>query len=125
VLACLRPAVDSYPAAGRASNAARAAERNRAMELTNTEAEKVVSGCHADWTEVNGSRGLIDHDSWTVVYKAAFLHKPTGKHYSFWWVCGLTEQQEQTPYESNDPDPIEVELKEVTKMEWVPVGEKG
>ena len=76
---------------------------------------------HADWIQVKGTERVIETGRWSIYYSAVFRHVPTNKHYELSWSVGATEHQEESPFEYDDPTPIEVELKEVTKKEWVAV----
>ena len=93
------------------------------MKLTKDQATDVVYGDDADWQQVPGTEQIVDQGRWSTTFSAVFQHKPTGKHYSLYWARGSTEQQEQSPFEYDDPDLYEVELREVTKKKWMLVGQ--
>lgn len=95
------------------------------MELTSEQGRAIVYGDDNDWDEVSGTRQIIENTRWSIVHEAIFLHKPSGKHYSLVWSRGATEQQDESPFEYDEPEPVEVELKEVTRMEWVAVEHVG
>ena len=90
------------------------------MKLTKEEGQSIVWDEHEDWEKVNDDK-IIDQSRWSTVYEAVFKHKPSGKHYMLCWSQGSTETQDESPFEYSDPDPVEVEEKEVTVKEWVPV----
>ena len=91
------------------------------MELTIADATKVIHNGHNHWSEVKGTREIVDQGRWSTIFAAVFLYKPSGKHYSLSWARPSTEGQEEGPFENDDPNPCEVELREVTKHEWLPV----
>jgi hypothetical protein len=87
--------------------------------LSQEEAERVISEDHEDWIEVDGTREIIDQRRWVTEVYAVFTHTPTKKFYSLDWEEGSTEMQEGTEPFYGDQTLIEMEYKEVTKMEWV------
>lgn len=91
------------------------------MTLTRQEARDVVYDDHNDWEKVKDTEKIVDQRRWTTMLEAVFLHKPTGKHYAIFWEVGSTEQQEQSPFEYDDPVLTEVEEKEVLVKQWVNV----
>jgi len=91
------------------------------MKLTRNEGQEVIYGDHADFEAVKGTEQIIDQRRWSTTSEGVFLHKPSGKHYLLSWSRGSTESQDESPFEYSDPDPIEVEPKEVTVTKWVPV----
>ena len=91
------------------------------MKLTAEEGREVVFDDHADWATVPGTRRAVEHTRWSVIYEAVFYHKPTDKHYSLSWGVGATESQDERPFEYDEPEPEEVELREVTEKKWVGV----
>lgn len=94
------------------------------MKLTRDEAREVIYGDHEDFEAVKGTVKIIDQGRWSTASEGVFLHKPSGKHYLLNWSQGSTESQDESPFEYSDPDPVEVESKEVTVIEWVPVNAK-
>jgi hypothetical protein len=70
---------------------------------------------------VPGTEQPTDHGRWSVGYTGVFQHTPTRKHYRLNWSRGATECQDESPFEYTDPDPVEVEQREVTAIQWVPV----
>ena len=91
------------------------------MKLTQEEGRMIVYGDHKDWEAVKGTKQITEHTRWSICYEGVFLHKPTGKHYELYWSIGATEQQDEQPFEYDDPTPIEVEKKTVEVEKWVPV----
>lgn len=90
------------------------------MKLTKEEGRDIVWGDHPDWDEQKG-REIVEQGRWNTVYSAIFKHKPTGKFYELCWSQGSTEMQEEHPFEYSDPEPVEVEEREVTVKKWMPV----
>ena len=91
------------------------------MKLTREQGREIVRNEHFDWIQV-GEETITGQRRWVTEIEAIFKHAPTGKHYLFDWERGSTESQDDTePFEYDDPHPVEVELREVTKMEWIPV----
>jgi hypothetical protein len=62
---------------------------------------------------------ITDTSRWSVHHKIVFEHE--GKFYQTHYSEGATEQQDESPWEyEEDVDCVEVELKEVKIMKWVP-----
>lgn len=94
------------------------------MKLTKEDGRAIVYGDHEDWEETKGTKNIEEHSRWSVMYKGIFLHRPSGKYYELYWSVGATENQDEQPFEYDDPKPIEVELKMVEVGKWVKAGEK-
>ena len=63
---------------------------------------------------------IVDTSRWSENHDIIFKDVDE-KYYRTWYSCGLTEMQDESPFEYS-PDEIEcveVEWKEVTKFEWV------
>jgi hypothetical protein len=56
---------------------------------------------------------IIDTTRWSEIHDIVFLYK--GKHYAAGYSCGLTEMQDESPWEYEE----EVECHEVKKIERV------
>lgn len=65
---------------------------------------------------------ILEKSRWSVVREGVFEYQ--GRTYQIWWSEGATEYQDEEPWEHDDPEPIEVVKKEVTRYEWVPVEQK-
>ncbi len=91
------------------------------LNLSREDGRDVIYGDHADWETVNGTGKIIDQRRWSTIREAIFFHVLTDKHYRICWSEGSTEMQESTPFEFNDPEPVEVELRDVTVSKWVEV----
>ena len=91
------------------------------MKLTKQEGCDVLDGDHKDWKTVGGTKKMVDQSRWSIVSEAVFEHTPTKKFYSMFWSMGATEQQDELPFEYDEPVLTEVELKEVTVKKWVAV----
>jgi hypothetical protein len=62
---------------------------------------------------------ITDTSRWSIHHKIVFEHE--GKFYQTHYSEGATEIQDERPWEyDEDVDCIEVELKPVTVMKWVP-----
>ncbi|MFF2834280.1 hypothetical protein ACFVSK_21150 [Cellulosimicrobium cellulans] len=62
---------------------------------------------------------IIDTSRWSIHHKIVFEHE--GKFYLTHYSVGATEMQDESPWEYQDEvDSVEVELKEVKVMKWVP-----
>lgn len=91
------------------------------MKLTSEEGRLILWGDHEDWQEVKGTKHITDNGRWSIYRVAVFKHLPTGKHYEFGWSVGATESQDESPFEYDEPTPIEVVAEEVVITKWVPV----
>jgi hypothetical protein len=62
---------------------------------------------------------ITDTSRWSIHHKIVFEHE--GKFYQTHYSEGATEQQDERPWEYEEEiDCVEVELKEVKVMKWVP-----
>lgn len=89
------------------------------MKLTADEAASVVYGESEAWEPVKETTQLTGHGRWSVHKTAVFKHIESGAFYRFNWSVGATENQDQEPF-YRDYEPIEVELREITRQEWLP-----
>lgn len=91
------------------------------MKLSKGTAQEIVAGELGAWEEVSGTRQIIAHNRWSVVYTAVFRIIPDDKYYQTKWSIGATEIQGEEPFDYTDPIFIEVEQKEITEKKWVPI----
>ena len=89
------------------------------MELTREDGQLVIYGDHEDWEEVADTREIIDQSRWSTLETAVFHHKLSDKYYQMSWLHGSTESQEESPFEYDDPEPIEVEKRIVEVEQWI------
>ena len=77
------------------------------IKLTREEAADIVCDDHNEWivVEIN----ITGTSRWSIQYEGVFQHGPTGKFYQLCWSVGATEQQDESPFEYEDPTPVEVE----------------
>lgn len=62
---------------------------------------------------------IIDTSRWSIHHEIVFEHQ--GKFYQTEYSEGATEMQDESPWEYDDEvDCVEVELKPVQVMKWVP-----
>jgi hypothetical protein len=73
------------------------------------------------WTIVEND--IIDTSRWSEIYNFTIHNTETNKYYNTTYSCGATECQYERPweYEGDLIDVIEVEPKEVTVIQYVPV----
>lgn len=65
---------------------------------------------------------IVDTSRWSIHHEIVFEHD--GKFYRTGYSEGATEMQCESPWEYEDEvDCVEVELKKVKVLKWVPVGE--
>jgi len=95
------------------------------MKLTQEEGRNIVCGEQAGWLNVVGTEKVVDTSRWSIQYEGIFKHLESGKFYRLNWQVGATESQDESPFEYDKPEPCEVEEREVTKKEWVPVEDKN
>lgn len=63
---------------------------------------------------------IVDNSRWSIIHELIFEHD--GKFWQTSYSVGATESQDESPWEyENLVECTEVELKEVTVMDWVPV----
>ena len=91
------------------------------ITLTKDDGNRMVYDEHPDFEDVPGTEKIVDQGRWDTMFKKVFKHVPSGKFYMLHYSLGSTEQQECDPFEYSDPEPEEVELREVTKKEWMKV----
>lgn len=63
---------------------------------------------------------IVDTSRWSEHHEIIFAHD--GKFYSTWYSCGLTEYQDEAPFENSpeEIDCVEVELVEKLVKVWQP-----
>lgn len=91
------------------------------MKLTKEEGRQVVYDDHSDWECVSGPNEY-GSSRWSIHVKGVFKHIPSGKHFELHWSKGATETQDERAFEYSDPEPVEVEEREVMVKQWVEVG---
>jgi hypothetical protein len=64
---------------------------------------------------------VIDTRRWSVDHEIIWKH-PDGRFFRCWYSVGATECQDEFPWQSDDSvECTQVEKKQVTREEWVPV----
>ena len=92
------------------------------MELTGEQGRNLAYGELDGWSEVPGTKKIVVQRRWLTEWEAVFEHAASHKYYQMKWDQGSTECQEDSkPFKYSTPTLIEVELREVTKKQWVPV----
>ncbi len=91
------------------------------MKLTREQGNAIVWDDDENWEPVEGTEKPLEQRRWVTRYSQIFKHVPTGKFYKLYYELGSTEEQHQQPFEYADPNPIEVELKDVMVKKWVNV----
>lgn len=86
------------------------------MQLTREEAAEIVDGDLDDWKTVETH--IIDKSRWSIIEEGIFEHIPSGKFYQMSWSFGATEQQDESPFEHYDPEPVEVHQIEKMVKVW-------
>ncbi len=86
------------------------------MKLTREEAQDIVCDDHVGWKTVETN--IVDTNRWSIIYEGIFEHGPSGKFYELSWSVGATEQQDESPFEYEDPTPIEVHQVEKLVKVW-------
>lgn len=89
------------------------------MKLSREEGRRIVSCDHEDFIEIEYE--IVEETMWNLNYEGIYLHNPSGKHYKLEWSEGVSEFQEEGPFEYNDPKPIEVRPVSKTITAWEPV----
>jgi len=87
-------------------------------ELTSEEGRQVIYEDHDDWESMEEE--IIDTRRWSNRYLGTFRHKPTDRFYQMSWSQAATEQQDERPFEYEEPELTEVVQKEVIVTKWVP-----
>ncbi len=65
---------------------------------------------------------IIDIDRWSAIHEIIFEEE--GKYWKTWYSCGLTEMQDERPWEYEEEiECEEVEKKTIQIEAWVPVKE--
>lgn len=82
------------------------------MKLTGDEAREVVWCDSEDWEQIESR--LISTSRWSSYHQGIFKHASTGKHYKFEWSRGLTEHQDEKPFQY-EKEVTPVEVRKVTK----------
>lgn len=89
------------------------------MNITKQEAKDIIYDDHEDWNLVEKS--VIGTTRWSAMYIGYFLHSPTNTTYKLEWQEGLTESQDERPFDYTEPELVEVVQRPKTIMVWVPV----
>lgn len=83
------------------------------IKLTDDEAREIVWDCNEDWKQIKCI--LLDISRWSAHYQGIFKHIPTEKYYMFKWSKGLTEGQDEKPFQYQK-EVIPIEVHRVTKV---------
>ena len=89
------------------------------IQLTREDAAMIIDGDLDDWATIETK--IVDHSRWSVISEGIFEHIPSGKFYSLSWSVGATESQDESPFEYEDPTPIEVKAIQRLVNVWEPV----
>lgn len=85
--------------------------------------EELLEALQGDSAKYETVVNEIDGTSrWSATYTYVFKELETGKFYRTWYNCGLTEYQDESPWEYEDEiQATEVEPVEVTVVKYQPV----
>ena len=91
------------------------------MKFKKEELQRMVFGDSENLESIEDN--IVDTTRWSEIHEVVFLDKLTGKHYCSSYSNGLTEQQDESPYEyANDEEECgEVEQVEVLVKQWKPI----
>lgn len=86
------------------------------MNISQEDGRSIIYEDHEDWSTIETE--IVDTRRWSIDYSGIFKHIPTQKFYRLYWSVGATEQQDESPFEYDNPDPIEVHQLEKTILVW-------
>ena len=87
------------------------------MEVTAEEARTIIWEDHEDYNVVEDV--IYQTSRWSEFHQVVVLQLSTGKFFMSQYTRGLTEQQDEQPWEYNKPEFTEVFAKEVTVIKYV------
>jgi len=86
------------------------------MKLTREEAQDLLWEGSEDWETIYDN--IVETSRWSEHHEIVFKYLPTGKFYMASYSKGLTESQDESPWEYGDPDFTEVWPEEVTVIQY-------
>lgn len=93
-------------------------QKEKELELTPEDARLIIYDEHNDWKMINDE--IYDTGRWSEFHESVYLYISSNKFYKFNWSVGLTEMQDERPYEyDNIVKPIEVVPKDIIKTIYV------
>jgi len=87
------------------------------MNISKEDARELVYGDLEGWETVESE--IVDVLRWSNIYRGIFK-SPEGKHYSLEWAEAATEQQDELPFEYDDPELVEVKAIPTMVIKWEP-----
>jgi hypothetical protein len=92
------------------------------MKLTKEEGRQLLWDDLEDWEKVEEK--ICDTTRWSIVYRGIFKNLTSYKYYCVYWSVGATEQQDEQPFEYDDPELVEVEPYDKLIKDWRSVKKK-
>ena len=87
------------------------------MNLTREEAQSIIYEDHEDFKVIEDK--IVDTSRWSEQHDVIVKQLSTGKFFASYYAQGLTERQDESPYENDDPEFWEVFPKEITVIHYV------
>lgn len=87
--------------------------------LSEEDGRMVVYGDHKDYETI--SEEIYDQSRWSIRKSGVFKRLSDGTFWTTDWAEGATEYQEERPFEYEDAEFVQVEPKEVTVIQYLPV----
>ena len=89
------------------------------MEISKEEGREIIYEDHPEFLTVN--QKIVDESRWSNRYRGIFKHVPSNEYYILYWSRGKTEQQDEQPFEYEEPELILAKKKETKIIKWIPV----
>jgi len=86
------------------------------MKVTKEQAQNIIWEDEEDWELVYDN--IEDTSRWSEFHEIVCLHKPTGKYYMSSYSQGLTECQDESPWDYDEPKFTQCWPKEVTVTQY-------
>jgi hypothetical protein len=93
------------------------------MKLTSEQGRSLVYNDLEGWDAVTEEE-IVDTSRWSVFYSRVYKHIGTNKFYEMGYSSGATEQQDERPFEYDDPVLVEVKSVPTMVIKWLPKGNR-
>jgi hypothetical protein len=85
------------------------------MNISKEDARELICGDLEGWETIESD--IVDTSRWSNCYRGIFK-SPDGKHYSLEWSEGATEQQDESPFDYDEPELVEVKAVPTMVIKW-------
>ena len=89
------------------------------LEITVQDGRDMIYDDHPEWQTVK--KEIIGESRWSNIYSGVFRYILTDDYYIMEWSQGKTEQQDEQPFEYDEPVLTKAEVKKSTVISYTPI----